>query len=110
MKKMHKNNSKCDQCDETFKLNIQLEKDLISHKKDKFFNCDSSDKTFYLEWRLQKHIEGHNAPLKYCHYYNNKLGQSCAKLCSSFENFASNIYTLTAGWLGGRLAGWVVQL
>ena len=36
----------------------------------------------------------------------NKLGQSCAKLCSSFESFASNIYTLTGGWLGRWLGGW----
>ena len=39
----------------------------------------------------------------------NKLGQSCAKLCSSFGSFASNIYTLV-GWLAGWLGGWLVQL
>ena len=39
-----------------------------------------------------------------------KLGQSCAKLCSSFGSFASNIYTLTGGWVAGWVTGWVVQL
>ena len=36
----------------------------------------------------------------------NKLGQSCAKLCSSFGSCASNNYTLTVGWVAGWVAGW----
>ena len=38
----------------------------------------------------------------------NKLGQSCDKLCSSFESFANNIYTLTVRWLAGWVAGSIV--
>ena len=39
-------------------------------------------------------------------YIVNKLGQSCAKLCSSFESFAS-IILYSDGRVGGWVAGWV---
>ena len=71
MKREHKRKVKCDHCDESFEMNIQLEKHMDSHKKEKHFKCDLCEKTFYLEWRLRKHIVGHDSPSKFCHYFNN---------------------------------------
>ena len=74
MKKEHQRKRKCDQCDMTFELNIQLEKHLNnSHKKEKVFKCNFCEKTFHLEWRLQKHTTGHTSPSKFCHYFNNNV-------------------------------------
>ena len=70
-KENHTRKRKCDLCDVTFGLNIDLEKHLESHKKPKLFKCDFCDKTFHLKWRLEKHTLGHSSSMKFCHYYNN---------------------------------------
>ena len=46
----------CEECDQEFSRNCDLEKHLESHDKQKDFKCE---KTFFLKWRLQKHQEVH---------------------------------------------------
>ena len=78
MKKEHKRKLKYAHCD------IQLEKHMDSHEKEKLFKCDLCEKTFYLEWRLRKHIVGHNSPSKFCQYFNNNAECPYEKNCCMF--------------------------
>jgi hypothetical protein len=73
MKLNHPRKLKCDECDETFKLNVALETHLESHKKPKMFSCDICDQTFHQKWRLEKRTSGHSSSMKFCHYYNNQI-------------------------------------
>ena len=59
----------CEECDQQFQQEAQLEKHKVIHKK---FECDDCDKKFKNEGTLQKHLQAaHEDITLYCHFYNN---------------------------------------
>ena len=66
----HPKKMKCNQCDQTFNLNKDLEIHLKTHEKQNLLKCEQN---FYLQWRLRKHQEGHENSSKVYHYLNNAL-------------------------------------
>ena len=72
MKTLHRVQLKCTECEELFDLNVDLEKHMATHNKQKMFKCSDCEKEFHLEWRLSKHKKGHKVNSKFCHYFNMK--------------------------------------
>jgi hypothetical protein len=84
---------KCNFCELNFGFHINLELNLKTQGKQKYFQCDICEQEFYLIWRLTKHKEGHKKKPKYCHYFNNDL------VCPYEENgcmFVHNMSPLCA--------------
>ena len=76
VKNMHKENHKCNICDNSYDKRWKLEKHLNEHDAAKEFKCDQCDSEFFLKWRLERHVEGHSRTnRKGCHYFNN--GKVC---------------------------------
>ena len=66
----HTQRIKCDECDETFGKNCDLESHIEqSHDSVNKFECDKCGKNFVLQWRLKKHQDIHtNQNIRKCHY------------------------------------------
>jgi transcription elongation factor Elf1 len=95
MKTLHTKKFTCEMCDETFKVNVDLERHMESHKKPKMFKCEICEKEFHLKWRLQKHMEGHGTITKFCHYFNN--GGNCP-----YDDMGVSFFTLCLHCVGFR--------
>ena len=66
---------KCDQCQESFGKNCDLEKHFDVNKKAKEHKCNICGNDFYLKLRLEKQEEIHTGNVKHCHFFNN--GKIC---------------------------------
>ena len=64
---------KCEECNEKFRRNCDLEVHLDGHTREKEFKCEVCGKGFFLHWRLRKHKELHQTQInqRFCHFYNN---------------------------------------
>ena len=64
---------KCEECNEEFTRNCDLEVHLDGHTREKEFKCEVCGKGFFLQWRLRKHKELHQTQInqRFCHFYNN---------------------------------------